>query len=140
MTIVNTPDSLQVVISLLVDMKAEHVISYRLTDAEVEALKTLQLPGEKSVSITAKRLFQQSLGLSKESSTTEFTKVVQVDNIVDKLVDAIVDTESTFVDKLVDSNRFKDLLEDQFALVMNSINQKFLEQEERIESLEKPGA
>ena len=117
-------------------MKAEHVISYRLTDAEVEVLKTLQLPGEKSVSITAKRLLQQSLGLSTKASTTELAKV----DTITKIVDAMVDTESTFVDKFVDSNRFKDLLEDQLAFVMNSINQKFLEQEERIESLEKPGA
>lgn len=121
-------------------MKAEHVISYRLTDAEVEALQALQLPGEKSVSITSKRLLQHSLGLSTEASTTESKRVDTVDAFVNKVVDAMVDTESTFVDKIVDSNRFKDLLEDQLALVMNSINQKFLEQEERIESLEKPGA
>ena len=140
MTIVNTPDSLQVVACLLVDMKAEHVISYRLTDAEVEALQALQLPGEKSVSITAKRLLQQSLGLSTEASTTESKRVDTVDAFVNKVVDAIVDSEAPLVDRIVDSSRFKDLLEAQFALVMNGINQKFLEQEERIESLEKPGA
>lgn len=120
-------------------MKAEHVISYRLTDTEVEALQALQLPGEKSVSITAKRLLQHSLGLSTEASTVS-TRVDTVDAVVNKVVDAIVDSASTLVDRIVDSNRFKDLLEDQLALVMNSINQKFLEQEERIESLEKPGA
>lgn len=120
-------------------MKAEHVISYRLTNAEVEALKALQLPGEKSVSITAKRLLQQFLGLSTEASTAS-TKVDAVDLSVNSVVDMIVDTEATFVDSIVDSSRFKDLLEAQFALVMNGINQKFEEQQERLEALEKPGA
>lgn len=138
MTIVNTSVILQVVKCLLVDMKAEHVISYRLTDAEVEALKTLQLPGEKSVSITAKRLLQQSLGLSTLASTRELTKVDQIANLVDSVVDAMVNTESKLVDQIVDSSRFKDLLEDQLALVMSSINQKFVEQQERLEALEKP--
>lgn len=121
-------------------MKAEHVISYRLTDAEVQSLQALQLPGEKSVSITAKRLLQQSLGLSTEESTTAWLRVDKVDNIADRVVDVIVDNKSTFVDKFVGNSKFKDLLEAQLAELMNSINQKFLEQEERIESLEKPGA
>ena len=140
MTIVNAPVSLQVVICLLVDMKAEHVISYRLTDAEVEALQALQLPGEKSVSITAKRLLQQFLGLSTEASSPAPTRVDTVDAVVNKVVDVIVDTGSTLVDRIVDSVRFKDLLEAKFALVMNGINQKFEKQQERLEALEKPGA
>lgn len=121
-------------------MKAEHVISYRLTNAEVEALQTLQLPGEKSVSITAKRLLQQFLGLSTEAEPTASTRVDTVDAVVNKVVNVIVDSEVTLVDRIVDSLRFKDLLSDQFALVMSSINQKFEEQQERLEALEKPGA
>ena len=52
-----------------------NVISYRLTDAELEALQALQIPEDKSPSQTAARLLRGSFSASTPLSTSKSTDV-----------------------------------------------------------------
>lgn len=108
-------------------MAAEHVISYRLEESEVQAIRALQLAGEKSISITAKRLMRSALKSFAEKSPEELTEEKSI--FVDKI--------DKIVDKIVDSDKLKEKLEEMLSSLVSSINQKFIEQEERLEAMEK---
>lgn len=97
---------------------ASEPISFRLTDSEAEALKALRRSGE-SLSLAAQRIVRQTLGVDSA-----------VSDIIDKSVDIAVD-------KILDSDRFGEGLDEKLASLISTINQKFIEQEERIEALEK---
>lgn len=47
------------------------VVSFKLSDDEYEALSALQMEGEGSPSITAKRIVRDSLGLPASTSSTQ---------------------------------------------------------------------
>ena len=61
--------------------KISQVISFRLGDSGLEALKQQQQPGE-SLNQTAQRLLKQSLGLSTVSTemSTDFLSTIDVDS------------------------------------------------------------
>lgn len=99
-------------------MPAE-LISFRLPDEAIEALRVQRKPGE-SLNLTAQRVVLAALG---------FTDVNQAVNRngFDSVVDSIVNSE-----------RFSELLEEKLASVVNSVNGLLTEHGKRLENLEKP--
>ena len=111
-------------------MPDDSMISFRFSEPEIEALKAHSLPAE-SLSLTAKRLLRSMLEVTTAKSTeSESSALVSVEDIVYNSVDKIVDNHK--LDEKIEA-----LLEDRFTSYIASINQKFKEQEERIEILEK---
>lgn len=111
-------------------MPDDSVISFRFSEVEIDALKAHSLPAE-SLSLTAKRLLRRMLEVSTvKSSDSLASTLVSVNDVVDMSVDKIVDNSK--LDEKIES-----LLEERLTAYIASINQKFKEQEERIETLEK---
>lgn len=101
------------------------LISFRLSGAELEALRSLRKPVE-SLNLVAQRLIRESL--------SELTETSKVYTDVNKAVDTTVDK---VVDKVVNSQHFEEVLEDKMSSLVNSLNQKIVEYEERLELVEK---
>lgn len=115
-------------------MAGDSIISFRFSEEEVKALKAHAKPAE-SLSLAAKRLLRQTLQVSTAKSTDASTlALTSVDDVVSAAVNSTVD-------KLVDNPKLEErveaIVEERFAGFVASINQKFAEQEERLESLEK---
>lgn len=98
---------------------ASRLISFRLSDEAIEALSAFTLPNE-SINLVAQRVLLDALGLST------------VDNSVDKSI-SIVDS---LVDRVVDSELFSDRLQEKLEFVVNGLNGKLQEYEQKLESLE----
>ena len=92
---------------------ASELISFRLGEAEIEALRALQAPAE-SINLTAQRILKEALGVSTATSTG-------------------VDRET--LEPIV-----KSIMEELTARAVNSVNEQLTAQAERIEALEKPPA
>jgi len=85
---------------------ASQLISFRLSDAEVEALRSQALPDE-SDNLVAQRLLRNVLNLSTDSLTSVDRGNLQ------QLVESIVD--------------------DRMSFVVNGVNAKLVEVEEKLE-------
>lgn len=115
-------------------MTDDTIISFRLSTEEIAALKVHRKPME-SLSLSAKRLLRELLQIStaKYSDPTSLV-LVSVDNVVDTHV-------NNAIDKIVDSERLEEriesILEERVTSLVVSLNQKFADQEERLEALEK---
>ena len=120
-----------IIVNIGVNMPDESVISFRFSEFELEALKAHRKPAE-SLSLTAKRLLRQMLELSTVKSTDMSTEpaLLSVDEIIGNTINSIAGNPK--LDEKIES-----LLEERLTAYIASINQKFKEQEERIESLEK---
>ena len=92
---------------------ASELISFRLGEAEIEALMALQAPAE-SINLTAQRILKEALGVSTATSTG-------------------VDRET--LEPIV-----KSIVEELTYHVVNSVNEQLTAQSERLEALEKPPA
>ena len=92
---------------------ASELISFRLGEAEIEALRALQAPAE-SINLTAQRILKEALGVSTATSTG-------------------VDRET--LEPIV-----KSIVEELTYHVVNSVNEQLTAQSERLEALEKPPA
>ena len=92
---------------------ASELISFRLGEAEIEALRALQAPAE-SINLTAQRILKEALGVSTNTLTG-------------------VDRET--LEPIV-----KSIVEELTYHVVNSVNEQLTAQSERLEALEKPPA
>ena len=92
---------------------ASELISFRLGEAEIEALRALQAPAE-SINLTAQRILKEALGVSTATSTG-------------------VDRET--LEPIV-----KSIMEELTAHAVNTVNRQLTIQAERLEALEKPPA
>lgn len=113
---------------------SDDLISFRLSEPEIEALKAHSLPDE-SLGLAAKRLVRQMLQVSTVKSTDmSTTKLLSVDDVLNSGISSAINkiVEDPKIDEKIEA-----LLEEHLASYISSVNQKFKEQEERIESLEK---
>lgn len=90
---------------------AGKLISFRLSEADVEALQAQGLP-EESLNLTAQRVLREALGVST------------VDKTVDRAVNSI-DLDS----------RIGAIVESKTAFLVTGLNQKLKELEEKLEKL-----
>lgn len=77
---------------------ASKVISFRLSDAEIQALRILQTSSDKSLNQTAVRLLRSILGTSTDLSTPTSTSKLDIREIVRQEVEAVA--MSTSVDSV----------------------------------------
>jgi len=92
---------------------ASNIISFRLNDAEIEALSALQVPEDKSLSQTAARLVRGSFSRSTSVSTKASTDV----DILEELVKREVENA------IANSERLKEIIAANTAYLAAGINE-----------------
>ncbi|WP_138506725.1 hypothetical protein [Nostoc sp. PA-18-2419] len=103
---------------------ASNIISFRLNDAEIEALSALQVPEDKSLSQTAARLVRSSFSTSMPLSTKASTGVDILELVKQEVSKAIANSE-----------QLKDLIAANTAYLATGINEIKQEVDERLGEL-----